>query len=89
MYMRFQLTTAILKPDLYCRPKAKEVFFQSFMSRQFARFFNQQAVLSDIINNGLYIVKSKELKWSIKDAESFYKEHKGYYLRDGATCHIM
>ena len=53
-------------------------------------FFNQQAVLSEIINNGLYIVKSKELKWSLKDAESFYKEHKGYYyVRDGAIDTVL
>ena len=55
----------------------------------FKCIFHLQTVRDLIVQNNFYVVKSKELKWTVADAQSFYSEHKGNFFNNvvpGEAC---
>ena len=78
---RLQLTVAVLKPDLLARPLAAKVCWTAkfySLKRSFSlHTIHLQIVRDMIIQNNFYVVKSRELRWTLADAQNFYSEHKG------------
>lgn len=82
---RLQLTVAVLKPDLLARPVAAKVndYWTAVINNNtlyHAHYtVHLQQVRDMIVHNNFHVVRSKELRWTLADAQNFYSEHKGMY----------